>query len=148
MASNSLLTISMITNETLDVLHNDCSFLRGVDRQYDSRFGNTGAQIGAQINIRKPARYFLARTQALQVQSTQEDYATLTLDKWYQTGMNFSVKEMSLDIDDVHIVDALLAGSGWHLHITPSAESTTEDVWQVGYLSLSKLAKGISSLEA
>ena len=100
MASNSLLTISMITNETLDVLHNDCSFLRGVDRQYDSRFGNTGAQIGAQINIRKPARYFLARTQALQVQSTQEEYATLTLDKWYQTGMNFSVKEMSLDIDE------------------------------------------------
>ena len=55
---------------------------------------------------------------------------------------------MSVDIDDVHIVDALLAGSGWHLHITPSTESTTEDVWQVGYLSLSKLAKRVSSLEA
>ena len=56
--------------------------------------------------------------------------------------------KMNVDIDDVHIVDALLAGSGWHLHITPSAESTAEDVWQVGYLSLSKLVKRVSSLEA
>ena len=56
--------------------------------------------------------------------------------------------KMNVDIDDVHIVDDLISHAGWHLHISPASQTATEDVWQVGYLSLSKLAKRVSSLEA
>ena len=56
--------------------------------------------------------------------------------------------KMNVDIDDVHIVDDLISHAGWHLHISPAAQAATEDVWQVGYLSLSKLAKRAASLEA
>ena len=91
---------------------------------------------------------------ALVVAATQKEAITsIKQSEFYQNrgyaGAESHIDDkMSVDIDDVHIVDALLAGSGWHLHITPSAESTAEDVWQVGYLSLSKLAKRVSSLEA
>ena len=91
---------------------------------------------------------------ALVVAATQKEaIASIKQSEFYQNrgyaGAESHIDDkMSVDIDDVHIVDALLAGSGWHLHITPSAESTAEDVWQVGYLSLSKLAKRVSSLEA
>ena len=56
--------------------------------------------------------------------------------------------KMNVDIDDVHIVNDLISHTGWHLHIHPAAQTATEDVWQVGYLSLSKLAKRAASLEA
>ena len=56
--------------------------------------------------------------------------------------------KMNVDIDDVHIVDDLISHAGWHLHISHDAQTATEDVWQVGYLSLSKLAKRAASLEA
>ena len=56
--------------------------------------------------------------------------------------------KMNVDIDDVHIVDDLISQTGWHLCISPAAQTATEDVWQVGYLSLSKLAKRAASLEA
>ena len=91
---------------------------------------------------------------ALVVAATQKEAITsIKQSEFYQNrgyaGAESHIDDkMSVDIDDVHIVDALLAGSGWHLHITPSAESAAEDVWQVGYLSLSKLAKRVSSLEA
>ena len=91
---------------------------------------------------------------ALVVAATQKEaIASIKQSEFYQNrgyaGAESHIDDkMSVDIDDVHIVDTLLAGSGWHLHITPSTESTTEDVWQVGYLSLSKLAKRVSSLEA
>ena len=91
---------------------------------------------------------------ALVVAATQKEAITsIKQSEFYQNrgyaGAESHIDDkMSVDIDDVHIVDALLAGSGWHLHITPSAESTAEDVWQVGYLSLSKLVKRVSSLEA
>ena len=91
---------------------------------------------------------------ALVVAATQKEaIASIKQSEFYQNrgyaGAESHIDDkMSVDIDDVHIVDALLAGSGWHLHITPSAESTAEDVWQVGYLSLSKLVKRVSSLEA
>ena len=43
--SNQLLTISMITNEALRVLINNCVFARSINRQYDDRFAIEGAKI-------------------------------------------------------------------------------------------------------
>jgi hypothetical protein len=57
MATNTILTISMITNESLMVLENELTFTRGVNRQYDDSFGIDGAKIGDTLNVRRPARF-------------------------------------------------------------------------------------------
>jgi len=43
--ANSLLTISMITNEALRVLTNQLVFTKAVSRQYDDKFAIEGAKI-------------------------------------------------------------------------------------------------------
>ena len=53
--ANNLLTISMITNEALMVLENECVFSNNVTREYDSQFAVTGAKIGNTVNVRRPA---------------------------------------------------------------------------------------------
>src|ERR1019366_4729031 len=57
MATDTLLTISMITNESLMVLENSLPFASQVSRKYDSSFGIDGAKIGDTINVRKPSRF-------------------------------------------------------------------------------------------
>lgn len=49
--SNTLLTISMITNEALMVLENETSFSESVTREYDDQFAVSGAKIGDTVEF-------------------------------------------------------------------------------------------------
>ena len=57
MATDTLLTISMITNKSLMVLENSLPFASQVFRNYDDSFGIDGAKIGDTINVRRPPRF-------------------------------------------------------------------------------------------
>ncbi len=57
MATDTLLTISMITNKSLMVLENELTFTGQVLRTYDDSFGIDGAKIGDTINVRRPPRF-------------------------------------------------------------------------------------------
>ncbi len=57
MATDTLLTISMITNESLMVLENELTFTSQVLRTYDDSFGVDGAKIGDTLNVRRPPRF-------------------------------------------------------------------------------------------
>ena len=57
MATDTILTISMITNESLMVLENELTFAAKVLRTYDSSFGVEGAKIGDTLNVRRPPRF-------------------------------------------------------------------------------------------
>lgn len=57
MATDTILTISMITNESLMVLENELSFTAGASRTYDDSFGVDGAKIGDTLNVRRPPRF-------------------------------------------------------------------------------------------
>ena len=57
MASNQLLTSSMITAESARVLGNNLVLAKCVNRDYDDDFAIKGAKIGQSLNVRKPARY-------------------------------------------------------------------------------------------
>lgn len=96
--ANTLLNISMITNEALMVLENNLTFTKKVNREYDNAFGRTEAQIGTTLNIRKPARYTRTMGPTLQVQSTTETYVPLVLNSWYQQSVSFTTEEMTLNI--------------------------------------------------
>ena len=98
--SNSLLTVTQITREALRVLHNNLAFLKGVNRQYASEFGKTGAKIGTTVNIRKPNRYFVRKGDAMQTQGTTETYVPLTLSTKWGTDISFNSTELTLSLDD------------------------------------------------
>ena len=57
MATDTILTISQITNESLMVLENEITFADAVNRQYDDSFGIDGAKIGDTVNARRPPRF-------------------------------------------------------------------------------------------
>lgn len=99
--SNSLLSISMITKETLMQLKNMLSFSANVNRQYDSQFKDNGkGKIGSVINIRKPLRYETTSGKALTVQDSEDQSVALTLDSQEHVGMQFSSKERTLNIEE------------------------------------------------
>lgn len=96
--ANSLLTIDMITNEAQVVLTNQLTFTKYINREYDDRFANQGAQIGDTLNLRLPVRYVPTSGPALQVQNSVESSVALVLNKQYQQAMSFSSKDMTLSI--------------------------------------------------
>ncbi len=57
MSTDTLLTISMITNESLMVIENELTFASQVLRTYDDSFGVDGAKIGDTLNVRRPPRF-------------------------------------------------------------------------------------------
>lgn len=97
---NSLLDISMITKESLRLLKNELGFSKGVNRQYDGQFANSGAKIGSVINIRKPVRYTVTDGPALQIQDVTDQSVALTLSSQKHVGFQFSSKDMTLSIDE------------------------------------------------
>lgn len=98
--ANSLLTISMITKESLRVLENNLKFAKNVTKDYDDRFAIEGAKIGDTINIRKPARYVGRSGATLSLEDHTETSMPLQLNNQYGVDLAFTSKELSLSIDE------------------------------------------------
>lgn len=99
--ANTLLTIDMVTRESLRVAHEACQFIGTVDRQYDGSFGQTGAKIGTALRVRKPNRY--TRTQGsrvMDVQEQAEEATSITLATQDHVDMRFNSAELALSIDE------------------------------------------------
>jgi len=98
--SNTNLTIDEITREGLRILVNNLGFSRNTNREYDSSFANDGAKIGDTLRVRKPARYEIRTGATLDVQNHTETKVDLQLDTQAGVDVNFTSKELTLDIDD------------------------------------------------
>lgn len=99
--ANSLLTIDMITRESLRIAHEKSQFIGTVDRQYDDSFAKTGAKIGATLRVRKPNQY--TRTQGsrvMDVQEQAEQNGTITVATQDHVDMRFNSAELALSIDE------------------------------------------------
>lgn len=97
--SNTFLTDSVITKESLRVLENNLTFAKGVNREYEDRFGVEGAKIGDTLSIRKPARYVGRSGAALSVEDHTETSVALQLDTQFGVDVNFTSKDLLLNID-------------------------------------------------
>lgn len=97
--SNTLLTISKITNEGLMVLENELTFASEVNRQYDSQFAQTGAKIGNVVNIRRPGRFIGTSGPALNVEDLNETSTALTLTTQFHVDTQFTTQDLALSID-------------------------------------------------
>lgn len=98
--SNSILTISMITREAVRVLENNLTFAKGVNREYDDKFGIEGAKIGNVLNIRKPARYAGRSGRTLSIEDHTENSVALTLDQQFGVDVQFTSADLALSLDD------------------------------------------------
>lgn len=98
--ANSLLTMDMITRKSLEILENNLVLTRNVNRQYDDSFAVEGAKIGSTLRIRLPDRALVTDGAALQVQSDNEQFTTLTVANQKHIGVNFTSAELTLQLDD------------------------------------------------
>lgn len=98
--SNTLLNISMITNEALRILVNNLTIARYVSRQYDGSYGVSGAKIGTTLNVRKPVRYIGGEGPALQIEDITETSVPLALNRQPHVGITFTSADLKLAIDE------------------------------------------------
>jgi len=112
MANNNL-TIDMITNACLDVLHQKLNFVGNIITDYDDDFADDGAKIGDSIRIRLPIQPATGAGPPIATGTgadSLQSKVSLTLNPQRHVPMRFTFKEMTLDIDDFrerHIVPAM-----------------------------------------
>lgn len=98
--ANSLLTIDMITRESVRLWKNSNAFIQNVDMQYDDSFAVSGAKIGDSLRIRLPNDFTVATGPALQVQNTSEQSTTLVLATQKHVDVAFTEQERAMQLDD------------------------------------------------
>jgi len=98
--SNTLLSISMITKESMRQLKNSLQFSKGTHKDVSEEFAQKGAKIGSVINIRKPVRYQAIAGAALSLQDTEDQSVAVAVDQRYHVAFQFSTQELALSIDE------------------------------------------------
>ena len=99
MATNTLLTISKITNEALMVLENELTFTGEVNREYDDQFAVVGAKIGNVVNVRRPGRFIGTTGPALNVEDFNETSVPVTLTTQFHVDTQFTTQDLALSLD-------------------------------------------------
>lgn len=94
------LTAGDITREALRILKNSNSVLRAVNRQYDDRFGVTGAKNGGNLQIRLPNRYTVGTGRTITPQDTVEQTTALVVATQKHVPVQFFSSELTLSLDD------------------------------------------------
>jgi len=111
---NTILTIEMITLESLRVLTNMLTFTGLVNRQFDPMFGQSGAKVGDVVYARKPPRYTVRKGAGIQPQATVETRVPVKLSELAGVDLPFSSVERTLSLDNYsdRIIKPVLAAVG------------------------------------
>src|ERR1035437_4486323 len=98
--ANLLLTISAITRMAIPLFVNTNSFIKNLDRQYDSEFGKQGEKIGSTLRIRLPNDYTTNSGPGISVQDTAEVQTVLTMADQENIAVSFTTADLLLSMDD------------------------------------------------
>ena len=96
MASNSLLTPSIITKETLVILENNLVAAGKVNRQFENQF----VKIGSTLTIRKPNRFKVTTGPGLSIQDVTEPSTSITISNQQHVDFQFTSQDLTLVIED------------------------------------------------
>lgn len=96
MASNSLLTPSIITKETLVILENNLVAAGKVNRQFENQF----VKIGSSLTIRKPNQFTVSTGPGLQIQNIVEPSTNITISNQKHVDFQFSSADLTLVIEE------------------------------------------------
>lgn len=97
--ANTLLTPTVILNETLMIYHQQANFLKTINRSYDDRFAKDGGKIGSTLTIRKPNKFTVRTGNVMNVQDVTEPSEVLTVATIKGVDMEFSHVDLALTID-------------------------------------------------
>jgi hypothetical protein len=95
-ATNALLTPSLITKETLAILENNLVAAGKVNRQFENQF----VKIGTTLTVRKPNRFKVTQGPALQIQDITEPSTSITISQQSHVDFQFSSQELTLTIEE------------------------------------------------
>lgn len=90
----------MITREALRVLENSLTFTKQISREFDDKFGVSGAKIGTILNVRKPPRYIGRTGLPISIEDSVETSVPVALTTQFGVDIQFSSAELGLSIDD------------------------------------------------
>lgn len=96
MATNTLLTPSLITKETLVLLENNLVAAGKVNRQFENQF----VKIGDTITVRKPNKFVVSDGPGLVIQNVTEPSTSITISNQKHVGFLFSSRELTLIIEE------------------------------------------------
>ncbi len=100
--ANSVLTYGLIAKRAVQVLENNLVMANQVYRGYEAEYSRNvnGYKPGAVITIRRPAEYVVNDGPVVKIQDSQEGSVQLSVDRQKNVGMNFTSKDLTLDITD------------------------------------------------
>src|SRR4051812_6486968 len=98
--ANTLLTPTMITRESLRILHQKLNFVGSIERQYDESYAKSGAKIGDSLKIRLPNQYTVRTGANLSAQDTTETSVTLQVATQKGVDLTFTSVDLSMSLDD------------------------------------------------
>lgn len=82
------------------LLENNLTFTKFVRRNYDDKFAQSGAKIGATLNLRIPPVFSVTKGPNLVVQNYTETQFPLTVNQQAHVDVSFSSAELTLSIQD------------------------------------------------
>jgi len=97
--ANSLITNQYIARKAIKLARNKNSWIRMVDRQYDSEFERSGAVPGQSIRIRQPVDYVLRRGANAVIQNSTQNVVTLTVASQTGVDMGFTSVDRTMNVD-------------------------------------------------
>ncbi len=97
---NTPLTSTQVTRKALQVLHQKLTFVGSITREYDDRFAQEGAKIGDTLKVRLPNQYVVTTGATLTTQDTLETSVDLRINSQKHVGLNFTMQDLTLSIDD------------------------------------------------
>lgn len=102
MTANTLLAISYISRDAAIVLGNTLDLAKRVNRDFDSDFGVKSAQIGQNINVRRPIRPTANVGSIISAQAITETYSPLTFTDPYNTSYVLTSSELTFSVEDYY----------------------------------------------
>jgi len=100
MATNTLLTSQVITNELLRRFKNNLGFSGAVAHTWDDKFAVEGAKIGDTLRLRDPVMLVASAGPVMSPQNVVENQKTLQLSNQQVVGFAFTSKDLTLSIDN------------------------------------------------
>ncbi len=99
--ANNTAVIQLVTKESLMVLSEKLTFLKRINRSYDSAYAKTGAKIGQTLNIRVPGHGVVRNGRVANLQDLNDKTVPLTVSTQLGVDLGMSSADYALSIDEI-----------------------------------------------
>ncbi len=96
---NALITSSIITSESLRILHNESAFLGNINTEFEDEFAQKGRKAGSTVNVRRPVQYTVRSGATANIQDVNETTVPVTMEPEFGIDWAFSDYDLTLSID-------------------------------------------------